>query len=153
MVAIASCHGEVTSTILQTMMDKTDTELKDTHCRFLALGLALTYLGKQEEASLTIEALKVVGNPLGKMAATLVEVRAWGGRGTGGRGGSGEEEENGCLDFKGLDYENKIYFGSPGLLLSTHEYLVKLRNPHSIRAPVELLPLNRVLYNAPIYPT
>ena len=47
MVAIASCHGEVTSTILQTMMDKSETELKDTHSRFLALGLALTYLGKQ----------------------------------------------------------------------------------------------------------
>lgn len=81
MVAIASCHGEVTSTILQTMMDKSETELKDTHCRFLALGLALTYLGKQEESSLTIEALKVVGDPLGKMAATLVEVVAYAGTG------------------------------------------------------------------------
>ena len=57
------------------MMEKSDSELKDTHTKFLALGLALTYLGKQEEAALTIEALKVVGNPLGKMAATLVEVR------------------------------------------------------------------------------
>ncbi|KAL5255103.1 hypothetical protein ACHWQZ_G014515 [Mnemiopsis leidyi] len=81
MVAIASCHGEVTSTILQTMMDKSETELKDTHSRFLALGLALTYLGKQEEASPAIEALKVVGDPLGKMAATLVEVVAYAGTG------------------------------------------------------------------------
>ena len=47
MVAIASSHGDVTSTILQTMMDKSEAELKDTHCKFLALGLALTYLGKQ----------------------------------------------------------------------------------------------------------
>ena len=78
MVAIASSHGDVTSTILQTMMDKSESELKDTHCKFLALGLALTYLGKQEEAALTIEALKVVGDPLGKMAATLVEVKIGG---------------------------------------------------------------------------
>lgn len=81
MVAISTCHGEVTSTILQTMMEKSDSELKDTHTKFLALGLALTYLGKQEEAALTIEALKVVGNPLGKMAATLVEVVAYAGTG------------------------------------------------------------------------
>lgn len=34
------------------------------------------YLFKhQEEASPAIEALKVVGDPLGRMAATLVEVR------------------------------------------------------------------------------
>lgn len=81
MVAIATCHGEVTSSILQSMMEKTDAELKDSHARFLALGLALTYLGKQEEAEATIEALSVVGSPLGKMSATLVEVCAYAGTG------------------------------------------------------------------------
>ena len=45
MIAVGSCNGDVTSTILQTMMEKTETDLKDTFSRFLALGLGLTYLG------------------------------------------------------------------------------------------------------------
>lgn len=45
-VAVGSCNGEVTSTILQTLMEKSETELKDTYARFLALGLGLTYLGE-----------------------------------------------------------------------------------------------------------
>lgn len=46
MIAVGSCNGEVTSTILQTMMERSETDLKDTYARYLALGLALTYLGK-----------------------------------------------------------------------------------------------------------
>ena len=45
LVAVGSCNSEVTSTILQTMMEKTESELKDTFSKFLALGLGLTYLG------------------------------------------------------------------------------------------------------------
>ena len=46
MIAVGSCNGEVTSTILQTLLEKTEAELKDTYARFLALGLGLTYLGR-----------------------------------------------------------------------------------------------------------
>ena len=45
MIAVGSCNGDVTSTILQTLMEKTEKDLKDTYARFLALGLGLTYLG------------------------------------------------------------------------------------------------------------
>ena len=45
MIAIGTCNGEVTSVILQTMMERTEVQLKDTFARFLALGLGLTYLG------------------------------------------------------------------------------------------------------------
>ena len=46
LVAIGTCNGEVTSTILQTMMERSETEVKETHARNLALGLGLTFLGK-----------------------------------------------------------------------------------------------------------
>ena len=46
MIAVGSCNGEVTSTILQTLMEKSEADLKDTYGRFLALGLGLCYLGK-----------------------------------------------------------------------------------------------------------
>ncbi|XP_050409532.1 26S proteasome non-ATPase regulatory subunit 2 [Patella vulgata] len=45
MISVGSCNGEVTSTILQTMMERSESELKDTYSRYLALGLALPYLG------------------------------------------------------------------------------------------------------------
>lgn len=45
LIAVGSCNGDVTSTILQTMMERSEIELKDTYARYLALGLALTYLG------------------------------------------------------------------------------------------------------------
>ena len=45
MVTVGSCNGDVTSSILQTLMEKTEADLKDTYARFLALGLGLTYLG------------------------------------------------------------------------------------------------------------
>ena len=46
MISASKCNGDVTSTILQTMMERSEAELKDTFSRFLALGLALNYLGR-----------------------------------------------------------------------------------------------------------
>ena len=63
MVSVGSCNGEVTSTILQTLMEKSETDLKTTYARFLALGLALTYLGKQESAEAILAALQVTRSP------------------------------------------------------------------------------------------
>ena len=46
LIAVGSCNGEVTSVILQTILEKSASDLKDTYSRFLALGLGLTYLGQ-----------------------------------------------------------------------------------------------------------
>ena len=48
MIAVGSCNGEVTSTILQTMMERSEADLKDTYSRYLGLGLALCYLGEKK---------------------------------------------------------------------------------------------------------
>ena len=45
LIAVGSSNGDVSSTILQTLIEKTESDLKDTYARFLALGLGLTYLG------------------------------------------------------------------------------------------------------------
>jgi 26S proteasome regulatory subunit N1 len=45
MTFVGTCHGDITSTILQTMMERDDLQLKETHSRFMALALALLYLG------------------------------------------------------------------------------------------------------------
>lgn len=47
MIAVGSCNGDVTSTIVQTIMEKNEQELKDSYARWLPLGLGLNHLGKQ----------------------------------------------------------------------------------------------------------
>ena len=46
MIAVGSCNGDVTSTIVQTIMEKNEQELKDTYARWLPLGLGLNHLGE-----------------------------------------------------------------------------------------------------------
>lgn len=45
MIAVGSCNGDVTSTIVQTIMEKNEQELKDSYARWLPLGLGLNHLG------------------------------------------------------------------------------------------------------------
>lgn len=63
LVAVASCNSDVTSALLQTLMEKGELELKDTFSRFLPLGLGLTYLGKQEAVETVVLALEVLAEP------------------------------------------------------------------------------------------
>ena len=79
MIAVGSCHGDLTESYLQIMMERDAADLGKTHIRYLALALALLYLGKQEAADLTIEALKVIPEPLCSFATTLLDVCAYAG--------------------------------------------------------------------------
>lgn len=81
LISIAACNGEVTSVILQTMMERSPAELKDSSAHFLALGLGLSFLGKQEAVDATLETLKVVEEPFGRWASVLVDVCAYAGTG------------------------------------------------------------------------
>lgn len=51
MIAVGSCNGDVTSTILQTIMEKSEQELKDTYARWLPLGLGLNHLGETKHST------------------------------------------------------------------------------------------------------
>lgn len=44
-IFVGSSNGDVAMAILQTMMERSDEDLKDKWARFLGLGLALLYLG------------------------------------------------------------------------------------------------------------
>ncbi|KAK9760291.1 proteasome regulatory particle base subunit, partial [Basidiobolus ranarum] len=81
LIFVGSCDGDITSTILQTMMERDDLQLKETHSRFMGLGLGLLYLAKQEAAEATIETLKAIEHPIGKQVEVLVEVCAYAGTG------------------------------------------------------------------------
>jgi len=81
LISIAHCNEDVSATILQKLMECSEVELKDHYARYLALGLGLTYLGKQDQASATLETLKVVQQPLGEWAGVMVEICAYAGTG------------------------------------------------------------------------
>ncbi|GAA5839665.1 hypothetical protein JCM5353_003335 [Sporobolomyces roseus] len=80
-VFVGTCDGDVTMAVLQTMMEREESELNDKWGRFLALGLALLYLGRQEASDATIETLKAVEAPLGKVSLVLVDMCSYAGTG------------------------------------------------------------------------
>ena len=47
LIAVGSCNNDVTTTLLQTLMEKSELELKDAFAKYLPLGIGLCYLGKQ----------------------------------------------------------------------------------------------------------
>ena len=51
LVAVGSCHGELTESLLQAIMEHAEKHSSETHLRHLALGLALLYLGKDSVTS------------------------------------------------------------------------------------------------------
>ena len=78
-VFVGTCHGDIVTAILTTMMERDEIQLKDTYGKFMALGLALLYLGKQDVCEPTLETLKAIETPLAKQAGVLVEAVAYAG--------------------------------------------------------------------------
>jgi 26S proteasome regulatory subunit N1 len=56
-------------------------ELGSSYSRYLCLALGLLFLGKQEEAEVTLEALKIIPGVMGKYAILTVETCAYCGTG------------------------------------------------------------------------
>ncbi|XP_053694982.1 26S proteasome non-ATPase regulatory subunit 2 [Sabethes cyaneus] len=81
MIAVGSCNSEVSEVLLQTIMDRSELELKDTYARFLPVGLGFVYLGRQEAAETVIAALEIIQEPFRSMAKTMVEICAYAGTG------------------------------------------------------------------------
>lgn len=81
MIAVGSGNPDVTSTIIQTLLERPEADLKDTYARFLPLGLGLCYLGRQEEVEAVVATLEVIPEPFKSMAITMVEVCAYAGTG------------------------------------------------------------------------
>ena len=78
MVAVGSCHNELTQALLLLLMTKKDSaELVKTHCRYLALALGLLHLGKPAGISIFLEVLKTVPEPFKSFARTMLEIYAY----------------------------------------------------------------------------
>lgn len=81
MISVGSCNPEVTETLTQTIMERSESDFRDTFSKFLFLGLGLVYLGRQEAAEAVIAALSVIDEPHRSTATTMVEICAYAGTG------------------------------------------------------------------------
>lgn len=81
MIAVGSCNAEVTDILTQTIMERSESDFRDTFAKFLFLGLGLVYLGRQEAAEAVIAALSVIDEPHRSTATTMVEICAYAGTG------------------------------------------------------------------------
>ncbi|ERF71574.1 26S proteasome regulatory subunit rpn-1 [Endocarpon pusillum Z07020] len=83
MIFVGSSNHQVSEGIATTLMDEDrQKQMKDKWTRFLALGLALLYFGKQEQVDVVLDILKAIDHPMAKPTAVLASVCAWAGTGT-----------------------------------------------------------------------
>ncbi|MCJ1335354.1 proteasome regulatory particle base subunit [Bachmanniomyces sp. S44760] len=83
LIFVGSSNDRVSEAIITTLLDEDrQKQLKDKWTRFMSLGLALLFFGRQEEVEVILETLKAIEHPMAKPAAVLAEVCAWAGTGT-----------------------------------------------------------------------
>ena len=83
LVFVGSSSDRVSEAIVTTLLDEDrQAQFKDKWTRFMFLGLALLFFGRQEEVDVILETLKAIDHPMAKPAAVLAEVCAWAGTGT-----------------------------------------------------------------------
>ncbi|KAH9942824.1 armadillo-type protein [Amylocystis lapponica] len=80
-IFVGSGNGEIASTILQTLMERDDKQLEEKWARYMALGLALVYLGLQDGADATIATLRAIEHQISKQAEILVDMCSFAGSG------------------------------------------------------------------------
>ena len=82
LICVGSSNDRVSEAIVNTFFDEDrQKQLKDKWTRFMTLGLALLFLGCQEQVEVILETLKAIDHPMAKPAVVLVEVCAWAGTG------------------------------------------------------------------------
>ncbi|KAL8928067.1 MAG: hypothetical protein Q9172_001054 [Xanthocarpia lactea] len=83
LIFVGSGNDRVSQAIIDTLLDEErQKQLKDKWTRFMSLGLALLFFGRQEEVEVVLETLKAIEHPMAKPASVLAEVCAWAGTGT-----------------------------------------------------------------------
>ncbi|KAJ0404772.1 hypothetical protein P43SY_005596 [Pythium insidiosum] len=81
MVEVGTCDDEAGSVLMQRLMESSETELDSTCSRFLALGLGLLYLGRQERVDAMLEAAKTIEHRMSKYLVITLETCAYAGSG------------------------------------------------------------------------
>lgn len=81
LVFVGTGKADIAETIMTGMMEREEKVMEDTMARFACLGLGLLFLGLQEAADVTMEALKAVPGQIGQYCSFTVETCAYAGSG------------------------------------------------------------------------
>lgn len=81
LIYVGTCDEDISSYMLQRLMETSDADLSNTASRFLCLGLGLLFLGKGESADAVIEGIRTVSHARGKYAEITLEACAYAGSG------------------------------------------------------------------------
>ncbi|ODV86901.1 hypothetical protein CANARDRAFT_6471 [[Candida] arabinofermentans NRRL YB-2248] len=80
-VYVGTCNGDITSTILQTLLEKEFEDLSSKWIRFMSLGLGLLYMGKYEQVDDVLETIDAIDDPISKTLKVLVTICSYAGTG------------------------------------------------------------------------
>lgn len=80
-VFVGTCHGDITSTILQTLLERDFQQLTNKYFKFMSLGLGLLYIGKTEQVEDVLETIGAIEHPISKTLKVLVNICAYAGTG------------------------------------------------------------------------
>ncbi|KAF8004287.1 hypothetical protein HF325_001735 [Metschnikowia pulcherrima] len=80
-VFVGTCHGDITSAILQTVMERDAAQLDSKFMRFMALGLGLLYMGKTESIDDAVDIIDAILHPISKTLKVLINICAYAGTG------------------------------------------------------------------------
>jgi len=81
MVYVGKCDEDVSTSLVQRLMEASDDELNHSHAKYLCLGLALIFLGHSEKAQAMLEVVRTVEHSISKYAAIVLETCAFAGSG------------------------------------------------------------------------
>eukprot|EP00041_Stephanoeca_diplocostata_P037281 m.1401556 g.1401556 ORF g.1401556 m.1401556 type:complete len:909 (+) comp25008_c0_seq5:69-2795(+) len=81
-IHVGTCNGDVSEALVTLLEERSEKELATPHSKMIVLGLGLLYLGKQQEAEVTMQSLVTISNQsFQKMAKTLLDTCAYAGTG------------------------------------------------------------------------
>ena len=82
LVYVGTCNEQVADAVAQTLMERSEDDLKNTYARYFALGIGLVFLGQQDRAQTILGVMKdFVSGPFKRYAVTTIESCAYAGSG------------------------------------------------------------------------
>jgi 26S proteasome regulatory subunit N1 len=71
LVFVGTCNEDVAQSIIQTLMERSETELKSPYAKFFALGIGLVFLGQQDRVATSLSIIKDLIKPEIKQYAII----------------------------------------------------------------------------------
>ena len=78
---VGQCNGDVAEAIVQTLMEREESQLNEHFAKYFGVGLALLFMGQQNKCEATLEALQLIEHPIKKFIEIMIISSAYAGTG------------------------------------------------------------------------